>query len=241
LDATTLDQIQQACLKQTQTLEEADCPKNGTDDDQKPDLPGPGPRTVNQKYQSSTDPEATLVRQQGVKTRPQYKNHRVVDDAHGIVTAVKTTTGSINEGHELMGLIDQHQANGGVSAYTIIADCKYGTIENYVACQSRKLRTHMADLLASSPGSGRRDGIYPESQFLYRPERDTFLCPAGQVMKPRRLHSVRLSWEYVTKRGVCLSCTLGSTVSSWNRTRRHLMRNAEPLAQSSGSPVPAFP
>jgi hypothetical protein len=56
----------------------------------------------------------------------------------------------------LMGLIDQHQANVGVSAYTIIADCKYDTIENYVACQSRKLRTHMADLLTSSPGSGRR-------------------------------------------------------------------------------------
>src|ERR1700749_3593404 len=43
LDATTLDQIQQACLEQTQKLEEADCPKNETDDDQKPDLPGPGP------------------------------------------------------------------------------------------------------------------------------------------------------------------------------------------------------
>src|SRR6201993_307203 len=192
LDAATLDQIQQACLEQTQKLEEADCSKNETDEDQKPDLPGPGPRTeVNQKYQSSTDPEATLVRQQGVKTRPRYKNHRVVDDAHGIVTAVKTTTGRINEGHELMGLIDQHQDNVGVSAYTIIADCKYGTIENYVSCQSRKLRTHMADLLTSSPGSGRRDGIYPESQFLYRPESNTFLCPAGQVMKPRRLHSGR--------------------------------------------------
>jgi len=227
LDAATLDQIQQACLEQTQKLEEADCSKNETDEDQKPDLPGPGPRTeVNQKYQSSTDPEATLVRQQGVKTRPRYKNHRVVDDAHGIVTAVKTTTGRINEGHELMGLIDQHQANGGISAYTIIADCKYGTIENYVACQSRKLRTHMADLLTSSPGSGRRDGIYPESQFLYRPESDTFLCPAGQVMKPRRLHSVRLSWEYVTKRGVCLSCRLREFCTR-SKTGRSIKRHRD--------------
>jgi hypothetical protein len=66
----------------------------------------------------------------------------------------------------------------------------------------------MADLLASSPGSGRRDGIYPESMFRYQPQSDTFLCPAGQVMKPRRLHSVRLTWEYVTKRGVCLNCRL---------------------------------
>ncbi|HZC36874.1 MAG TPA: hypothetical protein VE242_14720, partial [Chthoniobacterales bacterium] len=65
-------------------------------------------------------------------------------------------------------------------------DCKYGTIENYISCQKRKLRTHMADLLASSPGSGRRDGIYPESTFRYQPQSDAFLCPAGQVMKPGR-------------------------------------------------------
>jgi Transposase DDE domain len=155
---------------------------------------------VNQKYQSSTDPEATLVLQHGFKTRPRYKNHRVVDDAHGVITAVRTTTGRINEAHELTGLIDQHQTNTQIAADTIVADCKYGSIENYIGCQKRKLRTHMADLLASSPGSGRRDGICPESMFRYQPESDTFLCRAGQVMKPRRLHSVRLTWEYVTKR-----------------------------------------
>src|SRR5260221_8742623 len=123
-----------------------------------------------------------------------------------------------------MELVDQHQANTAIAAQTIVADCKYGTIENYVACQKRKLRTHMADLLGSSPGSGRRDGIYPESMFRYQPESDSFVCPDGQVMKPRRLHSVRLSWEYVTKRGVCLKCHLRKfcTRSRTGRTmRRH--------------------
>ena len=188
-------------------------------------MPGPGPRTeINQKYQSNTDPEATLVRQHGFKTRPRYKNHRLVDDAHGVITAVHTTTGRINESHELMELVDQHQANTAIAAQTIVADCKYGTIENYIARQKRKLRTHMADLLGSSPGSGRRDGIYPESMFRYQPESDTFLCPAGQLMKPRRLHSVRLTWEYVTKRGACLKCHLRKfcTRSRTGRTmRRH--------------------
>jgi hypothetical protein len=90
LDATTLDQIHRACLEQTEKLEEADCQPSETDDKQEADLRGPGPRTeVNQKYQSSTDPEATLVRQHGVKTRAPYKNHRVVDDAWGIVTATR--------------------------------------------------------------------------------------------------------------------------------------------------------
>ena len=32
-----------------------------------------------------------------------------------------------------------------------------------------------------------------------------------------------------------------SAVSSWNRVRSHVMRNGEPLAQSSGSPTPVFP
>jgi hypothetical protein len=60
--------------------------------------------------------------------------------------------------------------------------------------------------------------------FRYQPQSDTFLCPAGQVMKPRRLHSVRLTWEYVTKRGVCLKCHLREfcTRSRTGRTmRRH--------------------
>ena len=225
LDVATLNQIRRACREQTEKLDEADTKKNEADDDQDPDMPGPGPRTeINQKYQSNTDPEATLVRQHGFKTRPRYKNHRVVDDAHGVITAVHTTTGRINESHELMELVDQHQANTAIAAQTIVADCKYGTIENYVACQKRKLRTHMADLLGSSPGSGRRDGIYPESLFRYQPESDTFLCPDGQLMKPRRLHSVRLTWEYVTKRGVCLKCHLRKfcTRSKTGRTmRRH--------------------
>src|ERR1700724_3786352 len=43
-------------------------------------------------------------------------------------------------------------------------------------------------------------------------------------MKPRRLHSRRLTWEYVTKRGVCLKCHLRKfcTRSRTGRTmRRH--------------------
>src|SRR6266404_2066317 len=58
LDAATLDQIRQACREQTEKLEEADTKKNEADDDQDPDMPGPGARTeINQKYQSNTDPD----------------------------------------------------------------------------------------------------------------------------------------------------------------------------------------
>ncbi len=71
LDAATLNQIRRACREQTEKLDEADTKKNEANDYQDPDMPEPGPRTeINQKYQSNTDPEATLVRQHGFKTRP---------------------------------------------------------------------------------------------------------------------------------------------------------------------------
>lgn len=74
LDAGTLAQIQRTCREETEKLDETDAHKDEKNDDQDPDLPPPGPRTeINKKYQSSTDPEATLVRQHGFKTRPRYK------------------------------------------------------------------------------------------------------------------------------------------------------------------------
>ena len=62
--------------------------------------------------------------------------------------------------------------------------------------------------------------------FRYKPQSDIFLCPDGQVMKPRRLHSVRLTWEYVTKRGVCLSCRLRNFCTR-SRTARTMRRHRD--------------
>jgi hypothetical protein len=59
-------------VKQTEKLDETEANKDQKNDDQQTELPPPGPKTeINQKYQSSTDPEATLVRQHGFKTRPR--------------------------------------------------------------------------------------------------------------------------------------------------------------------------
>src|SRR5580704_14193913 len=40
-----------------------------------------------------------------------------------------------------------------------------------------------------------------EEQFTYDAWNNTYRCPAGQLMKPRRLHLQRLTWEYVTAKG----------------------------------------
>jgi transposase len=179
---------------------------------------------VNDKMVSQTDPDAGLVRMGGQESRPRYHHHRVVDNANGVITAMETTSGSIAENKQLMGLIEQHTANTGTPVSTVVADSKYGTVENFVKCQQQGIKTHLGDVLAKQTNNPRRQGIFPDTAFHYDPKGNTCQCPAGQTLRPRRLHPVRRTWEFVAAKGVCVACHLRSqcTRASYGRTiKRH--------------------
>ena len=141
------------------------------------------------------------------ESRPRYHHHRVIDDHKGVITAVETTPGSIAENKKLLGLIEQHEANTARQAQTIVADHKYGTAENYVACAERGLVSHMGD--ASKGQNNHRDeSIFAESAFTYDAASDTYRCPAGETLRARRLHRVRHTMEYKARGSVCAACVL---------------------------------
>jgi transposase len=181
---------------------------------------------VNDRMVSQTDPDAAIVRKGPDSARPRYHHHRAIDDAHGIVTAVDTTPGSINESSQLMDLVEGHQTNTGIAPQTVIADHKYGTAENFVACQKLGLQTHLGDV-QSKLKPARGAGIFPESAFAYRRESNTYLCPAGQVMKPRRLHGLRRTWEYWLPQKICAACPLRTQCTRATKSGRTLHRHEE--------------
>ena len=179
---------------------------------------------VNDTMVSQTDPDAGLVRMGGHESRPRYHHHRAVDNAHGVITAMETTSGSIAENKRLMGLVVQHSTNTGETVTTVVADSKYGTVDNFVQCQQQGIRTHLGDVLAKQTNNPRRQGIFPDTVFRYDPQSNTCQCPAGQTLRPRRLHPVRRTWEFVAAKGVCAACHLRSqcTRASYGRTiKRH--------------------
>jgi transposase len=179
---------------------------------------------VNDTMVSTTDPDAGLTRMGSGQSRPRYHHHRVVDDAQGVITAVETTSGSIAENKRLMGLVEQHAANTGRAADTVVADSKYGTAENYVACQQQGITTHMGDALSKQTNNPRCRGIFPDTAFAFDSATNTYRCPGGQTLMARRLHPRRRTWEYHTARGVCAACTLRvqCTRATYGRTiKRH--------------------
>jgi len=191
-------------------------------------------QAVNDRMMSQSDPDAALVRRGAGDSRPRYQNHRVIDDEKGVITATETTPGSIAENKKLMELLAQHEQNTRCQVQTVVADHKYGTNENYVACQARGITTHMGDALGKAR-QGREQSILGDEAFRYDAQRDVYLCPAGQRLKPRRMHPVRHTIEYKAPARVCGVCALRAqcTRSHHGRTvQRHEKQGALDIARA---------
>ena len=79
---------------------------------------------VNDRIAGTTDPDSSMVSRAGLPSRARYYHHRAVDDAHGGITAVETTTGSIAENRKLIGVIAQHEENTSCQTATVVGDRK---------------------------------------------------------------------------------------------------------------------
>jgi transposase len=180
---------------------------------------------ANNRYISTTDPDASVTRQSVGKSKLRYKTHRAVDEKHEIITATKVSPGSADEGNVLEQMIDSHKRNTEKSLDTVVADSKYGKIDNFLLCDDLGLRAHIPSIEQTHRGSGRQKGIFPKEAFTYNPDNDTFTCPAGQVLRRRHYYKKRTHYEYKASKKICAQCQLreNCTRSKHGRTlKRHV-------------------
>ncbi len=85
------------------------------------------------KYISTTDPDASVTRRGTGKSTLKYQVHRGLYQKCEVITATEVTPGEIHESHRLQSLVDNHEKNTETEVETVVADSKYGRIENYLA------------------------------------------------------------------------------------------------------------
>lgn len=191
---------------------------------------------VNEGLLSKTDPDAAMVRRgRGDASRPRYQHHRAVDDKKGVITAVETTSGSVAENHKLIDLVEQSEAHTGSKVEVAVADRKYGTNQNYVALAERGTASHLGDFRESQTNNHHCRDIFPDHAFKYERATNTYRCPAGESLYPRRLNSRRHTMEYATHKGVCAQCQLRAqcTRAKLGRTlQRHEKQAALDVARA---------
>jgi len=175
---------------------------------------------TNQARVSTTDPDAQLARRPSTPSRLSYKQHRVVDDAQGVITAQCMTGGSVAEDGQLFGLIQKHEQNTSVAVVTAVADSQYGTAENFLACADRGINAHMADLKTARKRGGQQCPCFGEDQFVYDAANDTYRCPAGETLRRYQKRTYQSAWEYKAPRVACTRCALRAQCTDSKRGRR---------------------
>ena len=180
----------------------------------------------NNRYISTTDPDAALVNRG--KSKLSYQVHRAVDGKKEIITATDAAPGDVNEAHLMLSLLEQHHATTAIEVETVVADSKYGTIDNFLACHDQGIQAHIPDLRDVAIKRIAKNDIFIEDRFLYDPATDSYTCPAGVQLKPKSLHVSRQSRDYAAPRKECAACQLREqcTKNKSGRTiKRHLRQD----------------
>ena len=158
---------------------------------------------ANKTRVSTTDGDATLARAKG-ESDLMYKVHRAVEGETEIITACTVTTGATNEAHELKDLIRKHEGTVGDAVEVVVADTKYGIIENYAELKQDGIATHLKNLAET-----RKDiGLFGKEDFQYDPERDAYLCPAGHFLRKQAYDADRKWVVYKASPKACRACPL---------------------------------
>jgi transposase len=173
---------------------------------------------------SRTDPDARIGRKYN-QTTLGYKDHRVVDDRCGIITATITTPANTHDAKIFTEAIETHQSNTGLEVDTAVADKAYGNSENY-----KYLKNH--DITPCIPHQRygcKEDVEFSHDRFIYDCDNDRYLCPAGKPLyrydrdKPYRDNVYR----YRAKRDICQQCEFFDKCVSSKTNGRQVIRNID--------------
>ena len=125
-------------------------------------------------------------------------------------------------------------------ADTVVADSRYGTIENFLACHDRGIAAHLPDLKRAATKRTEGKQIFPDTLFAYDAATDTYRCPAGNTLKRKSLHQQRESIDYAASKRVCDACELRAQCTrnkAGRSIKRHLRQEAlDAMRSRSRSP-----
>jgi transposase len=158
------------------------------------------PETL-EKRVNPVDPDARLGCKYG-KTTLGYKDHRTVDDQHGIITSTITTPANINDQKRLSQAIESHQANTGVDVQIAVADKDYGIGENYQYLQEHGI----TPCISHQRYKGIAADSFASDKFEYDKSADCYHCPGGHELTRKETKLKENAIVYRIDRRICEQC-----------------------------------
>jgi IS5 family transposase len=177
--------------------------------------------TADQPYTKITevDPGARLFVKNG-KIALGYKDNRVIDDRHGIITATVTTSANIRDEKALAKAVEEHIGNTGIKPNKAVADKGYGYIESYSYLYNK-------NILSCIPHRDYDVSKYNKisrAEFVYDRDNDCYICPMGHKLRKTQVDRPQQSVCYTADRKTCEQCENFTGCVSSAKSGRNIKR-----------------
>ncbi|MDP9457916.1 MAG: IS1182 family transposase, partial [Actinomycetota bacterium] len=153
---------------------------------------------------SRTDPDARLAGHVKAAAKMGYKAHYVVDGgkARVIVNAL-VTRADLQDNQPMLDLLWRTCFRWKLRPHHVTGDSVYGTLPNVKAIERAGIRAFMPIIDYTR---GKR--LFNKEEFAYDPERDVYVCPAGEVLKKDGIRFKQQITRYLADPETCGACAL---------------------------------
>jgi transposase len=163
-----------------------------------------------------------------------YKNHIAITEKERLITAIKITDGSQDDGRQLPDLIKQSKENG-IEVKEVLGDTAYASGENLALAESQGAPENAITLVSklhpmiAEPHTKERKG------FLYNKDADTYICPAGhtakscQKYKSKKNNNTVLTYSF--SKVICKKCPLRNSCLISEKSRAFSVTVPKPIHQ----------
>jgi DNA-binding Lrp family transcriptional regulator len=176
-------------------------------------------RASGERQISLTDPDARAMTSQSHSAYVVgYNVQSAVDTQNHLIVAHEVSNVGIDKGH-LSSMASQARDALDAKKIEVLADRGYFKSEEIAACEDAGIEAYVPKPLTSN---ARAKGRFEKDDFVYDPEHDRYLCPAGQRLTYRMSReedgrNIRFYWT-----NTCEACLLksGCTTAKERRVRR---------------------
>jgi transposase len=174
----------------------------------------PTPEAKQQAKVSITDPEARIMKQPNGGFDSSY-NVQISTDAHaGIIVGIDPSQDGYDY-NQLMKAVERVEVNMKQSPQHMVADGGYTNRKNIIAMSQKGIdfigpSTYDPAENSSVQSQKRRiDPAFYKDHFKYRSDDDTFLCPAGKVLKyySKQTDPAATVYRYQARSKDCQACS----------------------------------
>jgi transposase len=158
------------------------------------------------KFVAPSDPAAQWTGAQKSKAIFAYANNYLIDAKFGIIMDVEASR-AIRQAEVSASrtMIQRTEDRFGIRPDWLAADTAYGSAANLGWLVDKKdIQPHIPVI----DKSNRDDGTFSRSDFTFDPDRNVYVCPAGQLLTTTGRVNYDDTYRYLTSIAACRNCPL---------------------------------